>query len=373
MNITTTLRCSLSGLPVGTVELQTTAGTIPYLGHWNTLIVHHPVFSLGEYKLFEFTKKEWKRLAKQAADGEISYAEENILCVSYLAVLHSFGSIRQDQPAMPPLQVVQSTLQQVLALAYWKFYLESKRFKFPTLHICAQNNNTSFADIKDYLELCFKVREDYETKMTDVLEEEKANAAKKAMEALSREWITPVSRKVLWAWVKHYLPAKYDADKVGWMNTLFLGGGNAIVEFEEEDIQMLEEIIVGECPAGTGVMFAVRKRIEDVWKIWKDHHRAFEIDLEDYAVNNGVQVNGVAIQHPHPGNEPTLLSCEGNRTKFIVTIAKWRIAKAAWNTQQATQPATATATASITATVTATSIFIKQHTPPSTVPILEEL
>lgn len=333
MQLSTTLRCRLSGLVVGNVQVITTAGSLPYLKHWDKLVIQHPVFALGEYKLFEFSKKEWNRLAKLAINDEISEAESNILCVAYLATLHTFGSIKQDQSALPPLSVVQSTFNKVLALAYWKYYLESPRFKFPQYHICAGNSNVGFENINDYLDLCFECKDSYETRVNEVEEESKVRAAKAAMEALTREWITPVSRKVLWAWVRHYLPERYAADKMGWMNTLFLGGGNAIIEFQEEDIQMLEDIIVGECPAGTGVMKAVRDRIQQVWTIWKAHHETFHIDLEDYAINQGTLVNGVPVDMPEPGPEPTLKDCDGNKTRLIIVSAKWRIAKAAWEAQ----------------------------------------
>lgn len=334
MQLNTTLRCSLSGLVVGSLLVETTAGALPYISTWDKLIVRHPVFSLGDYKLFEFARKEWKRLAKKAADDEITEAESNILRVTYLAVLHSLGSIKQERPVLPPLAIVQSTLNQALSLAYWKYHLDSPRFRFPQYSICNNNTNLELENIREYLDLCFQCKEDYETKVNNIAEEAKLRAAQAAMEALTREWIAPVSRKVLWAWVKHYLPSRYDADKVGWMHTLFLGGGNAILEFQEEDIEMMEHIIIGECPQGTGVMKAVRERIDQIWKIWRDHYQAFEVDLADYAVNQGVLVNGAPIAMPDPGPEPQMKDFAGNKARYFIAAAKWKIAFAAWDAQQ---------------------------------------
>lgn len=336
MQVTTTLRCSLSGLPVGSLSVMTTAGALPYIAQWDRLVVRHPVFSLSDYKLFEFTKKEWARLAKKVADEEVTKAESDILCVSYLAVLHTFGKIYQDRPILPPLPVVQTTLSRVLALAYWKYHLESPRFRFPEYNLAKENGNIDLDNIQYYLDACFEAKDNYESKVNTLEEESKVRAAKAAMDALTREWVGPVSRKVLWSWVKHYLPDKqYAADKVGWMHTLFLGGGNAIIEFQEEDIQYLEDAILGECPAGTGVMKAVRDRISQIWSIWKAHHEAFAIDLEDYAVNQGVLVNGKQVAMPDPGPIPQAKDYNGNRTKFIIAEAKWKIAKAAWDAQNA--------------------------------------
>lgn len=335
--LTTVLHCSLSDLPVGTVKVYKTAGHLPYISHWESLIIKHPVFSLPPHRLFEFTKKEWNRLAKQAADDEITTAEANILRVSYLATLHTFGNIKQDFPCLPPLSVVQSTLNRVLALAVWKYCLESQRFRFPAYHISTTNKNADFDNINDYLDTCFDAKENYETRISEIEEESKARAAKAAMEALTREWIAPVSKKILWAWVRHYLPSRYAPDAQGWLATLFLGGGNAIIEFQEEDLQMMEDIIVGECPAGTGVMKAVRTRIDAIWKTWRDHHQTFEIDLADYAVNQGILVNGAPVAAKDPGPEPQQREFNGNKARYLIAQAKWKIAKAAWDSQQAQQ------------------------------------
>lgn len=333
MNLNTVLRCGLSGLNIGHLQVITTAGSLPYLSHWDKMVVRHPVFSFNEYKLFQFAKKEWDRLAKSAVDEEISDKESDILRVTWLAVLHSMGSIKQDEPALPPLAVVQTTLSKLLALSYWKYYLESSRFRFPTYHICRLNENLEFQGINDYLELCFKVKDDYSTKVNEIEEKAKLKAARDAMDALSREWISPVSKKILWAWVAHNLPEKYSADKAGWMRTIFLGGGSAIIDWEEEDLELFEEIIVAEMPSGTSIMFAVKERIKTIWTIWKQHHETFSIDLEDYAINQGVLVNGVQVSMPDPGPEPQKRDFPPNSVKYTIAHAKWTIALAAFNAQ----------------------------------------
>lgn len=335
MKINTALRCGLSGLTIGTLSVITTAGALPYLSHWDKMAVRHPVFSLGEYKLYQFATAEWKRLATKAADEEITDDESKILRVTWLAVLHSMGSIKQDEPALPELHTVQTTLSKLLALSYWRYHLESSRFRFPTYHLSRINDNLNFRGINDYLELCFQVKDDYSTKITEIEEAEKAKTAQAVLDALTREWISPVSRKLLWAWVRSNLPTKYDADKQGWMNTIFLGGGTAIVEFAEEDIELFEEIIITECPKDAAIMYAVRQRIAKVWEIWKQHHRTFEINLADYAVNQGILVNGVQVAMPDPGPEPSVYDFPGHKTRFLIAHAKWTIAKRAFDEQNA--------------------------------------
>lgn len=334
MLLSTTLRCGLSGLEIGKLEVITTIGALPYLSHWDKMQVRHPVFSLSPLKLFQFTKKEWDRLAKSAADEEISPREIAILQVSWLACLHSFGRIKQDKPMLPPLHVVQSTLSKVLALAYWRYTLDSQRFKFPEYHISQENDNLDFKNIQNYLELCFLAKDSYATRIDDLREAARNKAAEEALKALSREWVTPVSNKVLWQWVRSQLSAELQCEAEGWLGTIFLGKSSTIIDFDEDEIELFEEIVISACEAGTGIMQAVRDRIAKIWSMWKTHHRAFEIDLVDFAINNGLLVNGEQVAYPDPGPEPQIGDFKESKGKYFQAHAKWTIAKKAWDSQQ---------------------------------------
>lgn len=340
MRLNYVLRCQLSGLFIGRLEVITTVGSLPYLSHWQEMVARHPVFSMSEGRLLSFTTNEWRRLAKKAADEEITENESNVLCVCYLALLHSLDCIKQDKDLqiLPPMHIVYNTMPKLLALSYWKYHLESKRFSFPTYHISRANNNGNFSDIGAYLDLCFEIKDDYEMKINDEAEKQKAKEAADAIKVLNNTWVIPPSKKQLWNWVKaHLLPTKYAPDCEGWLSTLFLGGSQTIVnDFEKADIEMMEEIIVSECPAGTGVMHAVRGRIDSIWRIWKEHHEAFEVDMADYAKNQGVLVNAAPITHPDPGAEPNASQYQA-RAKFLVAHAQWKVAKAAYDRQQAGQ------------------------------------
>jgi hypothetical protein len=323
------IKCAYSGLQIGTLEVQTTAGIIPYLSHWEKCVAHHPVFAMNHGKLLQLVSDEWKRLAERASDFEVTEEESNILRVGFLAVLHALGSIKQDGPGLPSLATVCSQLPRLFHLAYWKYRLESNRFKFPMFHIARINMNERFENIGGYFDVCFDIKADYEKSVREAEEQEKVRIAEKAVIALNSSWATPVSKRLLWQWIKAHLPEKYAADAEGWLSTLFLGGSAAIIEFEEEDLELAEEIIVSSCPQGTGVLSAVRKRLEQVRSIWEQHNAAFSIDLEDFA-GPKLFVNGVEVATPHPGEEPTLQGCEYNRSKFMVAHAKWTIAKRAW-------------------------------------------
>jgi hypothetical protein len=304
------LCCIYSGIQIGTLDYQIVAGHMPYLSHWKELIAKHPVFSMDEGKLLAFSRAEWNRLAKAAEDGQASEGEELLLRVCFLAVLHTFGSIKQEIPALPPLHIVQNNMARVFALAFWKHYLDSKRFRFPTLKINKLNDNASFKDIKDYLDVCFQVKEDYEHAIDDIVEAEKVAAAERALKALRNSWITPIGNKALWRWVRANLPAKYEADAQGWMSTLFLGNERTILDFDKDEIELLAEIIISECPPGTGILFAVRRRLDSILQVFVDNKEAFTVDFEDYTPTDSIDnagniVAAVVMKQPVQADYPT--------------------------------------------------------------------
>lgn len=330
MRINQKIHCKLSGLTIGNLEIETTAGAMPYLVQWSAGIAYHPVFSLETERLLTFAKQEWERLAKAAADTEVQESESQTLQVAYLAILHRLDSIKQDIPALPPLDIVSATMGRLFKLAYWKWHLESERFVFPTFHISKYNNNANFSNIGDYLNLCFDVRHDYESNVREFAEQAKLKAAERALLALKDEWLQPVSKRLLWQWVLPHIPDKWKPDAQGWLKTLFLGGGNAIIAFDKEEIDLADEIITASCPYDSGVMPAVRNRINSIRSTWAQHYEAFEIELADYAPTAGLFVNGVAVSAPHPGPEPTMADCGLVRSKFYIAHARWTIAKAAY-------------------------------------------
>lgn len=327
------LRCHYSGLPIGTIEVATTAGALPYLSNWNKVVALHPVFSLTNDQLFKFAHSEWKRLASKVEDETITEDEEEIIRVTHLAMLHTLGCIKQDHPGLASIGTVRATIGRLFALAYWKWKLESEKFAFPVLHVSKTNHNTNLSNLSDYLDVCMEFKEKFEKRRHTLEEQEKLRATEKALEALSGTWIITPNKKILWRWIVAHLDAKYRPDAEGWLSTLFLGGSSAIIEFAKEDIDLAQEIIESSCPVGTGILHAVRERMNIIRTAWKNHHTAFEIDLEDYAEGANLLVNGIPVAAPDPGPAPKEQDFQ-KRALYLVAEAKWRIAYAAWKKQQ---------------------------------------
>jgi len=325
------LRCNLSGLPLGELSFLTMAGTASYLSHWNELVAKHPVFSMDFTKLLKFTRSQWDRLAQGASDGTLREDEENILRVSFLATLHTLGTVQQDGPVLPPLDCVLTNMQSLLVLATWKHHMQTARMRWPKYHISTRNTNWNFENFRDYLQVCFDTRKSYENTLKLAEERAQVQAAEEAAAALAGSWANPVSKTVLWRWVQAHLPKQNQADGEGWMATLFLAKRpGTIHQFDFDELTMMRNIVEGECPNGTGVMFAVRARLDQIEAIWKAHYEDFSVELADYAPGAGLLVNGVKPCPPEPGDKPQMKDFS-TKTAYYLAEAGWSIAKRSWD------------------------------------------
>lgn len=324
MQLTHQIHCRFSGVLIGALSYEVVAGHMPYISYWNEMQAMHPAFSMPTSKLLAYARGEHNRLMRLSEDGEATAAQNQILQVCWLATLHSLGSIRQETVALPSIQVVQATMQKLFALAYWHWRLDSKRFGFPEFKINRLNSNDRFQNVSHYLDACFAIKEDYEAGISELEELEKARAAESALKALRNAWIVPVSKKALWQWVRAHLPEKHSADAQGWMGTIFLGSDRTVLDFDLDEIEMMEHIILGECPPGTGVLAAVRERIDAIKKVHIDRREAFSLDLTDFSEIIQEAAGTLAAPKPEP-----LRSDFPSTGSFLKARAAWWLGQSA--------------------------------------------
>lgn len=318
------LNCTRTGVPLGTLSLVVSGGHMPYLSHWQEQICYHPFFSMEQHKLISFMRDEWNRLSKEIVNESITERESHNLRVGFVALLYSLGSIRQDQGVtiLPALGIVHSNLESLTSLAYWKHYLDSKRFIFPEYHFSRVNGNANLEHIHNYLEDCWEKKREYESGLNDVQEREKVRIAEKAILAIRNTFLKPPSKKLLWQWVKGNLPKKWEPDAEGWMGTIFLGSAATAMDFDLDEIELMEEIIVSSCPIGNSVMFAVRERIDEIKKSYRDHYDTFTIEEEGLDFIAAIKVDQERTVEPKQENFPT-------KAQFFVARAKWQLANPA--------------------------------------------
>lgn len=316
------LVCQYTGLTLGRIELITVAGHVPFLSQWKNTQVIHPLFSLDLGGLLSFAKNSWNNFCslspEEAANAQLTERQEKILQVTALAILHNIADVQQTTQWLPTIQEVSSGWSSLIQLAYWKSYLESNRFRFPALRISKFNKGI---ELQPYLQNCWKVKKDYESKVREAVELEKLESAERALVALRNDLVTkaPKSKKLLWRWFLAHIPQRYARDTEGWMWDLFDAETESeIQEFTIADIDLFEEIVLCEVPTGSSVSHAFLERLAHKRKVLTNRFQTFEILVPDM-VQREKASGAIGVNEPKLTEYPS-------KVAWMVAHAKWRLA-----------------------------------------------
>jgi hypothetical protein len=320
--------CTRTGLLVASITVIKVAGHVPYLSQWKHTQALHPVFSLEQTALLQFARSTWHSFCNlsqdEAANIAITNKQEQLLRVTALAILHQMAEVDQSIHWMPTLQEVYVNWTSLMQLSYWKNYLESKRFKFPNLRISKNNNGI---ELTAYIQDCWAVKKAYETKIIEAEELEKARAAELALKAIKDEVAgkTPRSKKLLWRWFLAHIPSRYARDTEGWMWELFDAETEAEVsEFTMADIDLFEEIFLCEVPTGSSISAAFLEKLKTKRSLLESKFHTFEIMIPD-TIAAGIADGSISSVMP------TIADFAGNKIKFLIAMAKWKLANASPN------------------------------------------
>lgn len=332
-----TLTCRYTGTVVASINCIKVAGHVPYLSHWKEQQAIHPLFSLELKPLLKFAAHAWAHFCsltpEEAANTKQIARQEQILQITALAILHKISDIQQTTVWVPSIVSVSNNWNSLIPLAHWKNLLDSKRFKFPVLRISKNNvastehrasaDSTSQAaiDLTSYLTTCWEAKKDYESRIKEAAEAEKARAADEALIEIRNDLQrkAPRSKKLLWRWFSAHLPSRYSRDMEGWMWDLFDAETEAeVCEFTMADIDLFEEIILCEIPTGSSVSHAFLDRLSHKRKLLETRFNTFEILIPE-AVAAEKEAGTIAAEEP-------VLTAFPNKTAFLIAHAKWKLA-----------------------------------------------
>lgn len=315
------LICKRTNIVLGSLNLMTVAGHMPMIGHWKDSMCLHPLFSLAPTPLLHFARNTWFRFCafspEEGLDEHVTRKQEQTLQVTALALLYQLTEIRQDIPWLPEWKEVSAHWSSLVALSFWKCYLDSKRFRFPSIHISRLEG--SF-ELKSYLQTCWEVKKKYETAVNERIEVERLKTAEAAMVALRDEiaGARPTSARQLWRWYVANMPPRYKPDTEGWMSTLFFSKGEEIRNFTIADIDLFEEIFLCECPTGSSISHAFSEILASKRKYLQDHFEAFEI-LVPESIIAAKAAGDIPVEEPQLKDFPS-------RAAWMIARAKWKLA-----------------------------------------------
>lgn len=317
------LTCSRTGLVVGTFNTIAVAGYQPLLGQWKNTQVLHPLFSLSPVALLQFSRNAYVRFCaltpEEAADGSVIARQEQLLRVASLCMLHNLTEVRQDIPWMPEWTEVADNWTSLIALSYWRAYLDSERFRFPAIRISRFERGI---ELRPYLELCWQRKKEYENGVKDRGEKELAAIAERALinirDALSG--MRPLSTKILWRWFEQNMPERYQKDLVGWMWELFSASEKTVNEFTLRDVDLFEEIFLTECPTGSSISHAFLEVLRSKRALLESRLETFEIlvpqVVQDAVASGEIDVSVAPKREDFP-----------SQVAYIIAMSKFRLAQ----------------------------------------------
>lgn len=323
------LTCQRTGLVLGQLTLAATAGHLPVIGQWKESMVLHPLFSLEFGALLHFARNTWFKFCnfteEEAQDAKIMGKQEQTLQVCALAMLYQLSEVRQDVAYLPTWQEVSSHWSSLVALSYFKLYLDSQRFRFPAVHISKWEK----LELSGYLDACWATKKDYETRVSESIEREKLVAADKALIAIRNDLAgkAPRSPRMLWRWFESNMPRRYSKDIEGWMWNVYTAKGDDLLEFTLADFDVFEEIFLCEIPTGNVLSHAFLDILRTKRKYLEDHFQGFQIVVPAQILEDKAS-GAIAPERPLRQNF-------ASKALFMIAEAKWKLAHTDLNKQVA--------------------------------------
>lgn len=314
------LTCQYSGAHCGELLVKVTAGYMPLLSQWKQQQVLHPLFSLDPIPLLKFSKNAWIRYcafsAEESENEQLVARQELQLRIAALAMLHQLTDVRQDVPWLPSFLEVQKCWQSLISISYWKAYLDSNRFKFPSLRISKMER---CIDLRGFLDACWDKKKSYETEVNEIEEEAKLAALDKLVIRINDEvgGKRPLAPKLLWNWFCNNVSAKYTADTEGWMKTIFFAKADDLQRFTVADIELFEEIFLSEMEAGSVVSNAFMNVLRTKRTQMETYFESFEIMIPQELT---AQADSGEIPVAEPKKEDF-----AKLGLYIIARAKWQL------------------------------------------------
>lgn len=317
------LTCQRTGIVVATISVAKQAGHIAYLRQWKDNQAFHPLFSLEFGALLNFCRSSWSNFCnmtvEQGADTAFTSKQERTLQVASLAMLYHLTNVEQSIPWLPSVPSVYASWSSLMQLGYWKANLDSQRQIFPSLRINRLNNGL---DLNSVLQEFWACKKQYENHVRTATEMAILNAAAEALKAVRSDLSTkvPKSKRMLWRWFSLQLPSRYSKDLESWMWDLYDAETlDELEEFTQADIDLFERIFLAEIPLGSAISHAFLERLMAKKKKMLAKQTEFEILMPE-------QIAAEKAAGSIAEAEPTLASCDGNKARYMVAMAKWRLA-----------------------------------------------
>jgi hypothetical protein len=359
--------CQWTGVQIASFELidsvAASCASMGWQAEWKHMISEHPMFSLSKNSCLRTARVKFRELA--AAGPAVNPFDPIAVSgsVAFVAVLHGMGSLVRREPNANPTRILPQPAtviahgQQLLELAYWYVNAQSPKFQFPKLNVARINKNTELLDIGAYLAICSEAKRKWTEAETaralnnalrDIEDDDFLAAAKRAERAVIGGAAKRLPKTSLWNWLLAAMAAENRAYYERWIADPNEGGffkamfftptDTGLKRYAVDDVQALEDILMGFAPLGTTPFHAFRAELDRMKAVIQKVTKSFTVDWTVLTVGNtGIKqsVQGVTPEGALIASEEDKASAElamqpkPERADYPDTVSFVR-AKAVW-------------------------------------------
>jgi hypothetical protein len=307
--------CQQTGVQIASFELidsvAASCASMGWQAEWKHLVSEHPMFSLTTNACLRTARIKFRELA--AAGPAINPFDPAAIAgrVAFVAVLKNMGSLVRREPNANPVPMLPSAAvviahgQQLLELAYWYANAQSPKFQFPKLNVARINSNSELMDIGAYLAICSEAKRKWteaeasravNNALRDIEGEDFLAAAKRAERAVIGGSARRLPKTSLWNWLlaamaaenrKYYDKWIADANEgVFFKSMFFTATDTGLKKYSVDDVQALEDILMGFAPLGTTPFHAFRTELDRMKAVIQKTTKSFTVDWMTLTVGN---------------------------------------------------------------------------------------
>ena len=154
----------------------------------------------------------------------------------------------------------------IAGTTYWKFYLDSQRFRFP--HSESTTCEHALDDIGTYFAVCNSVRADWGNETRCICRRGQDRNSPGVERLVRGSHVKAVSKKALWNWFIASISVKnrkkFELDE--WKEWLAVvpASDNIRLQFSLDDVQSIEDVFIQECELGTTISHTFQKELNSI-------------------------------------------------------------------------------------------------------------
>lgn len=340
------VRCAISGVSLGILEVSIIEGAAPVVQNFNTLQIVHPFFQASDYNLLKKLQEslDWCN----SHEWEVDARQMERLQILMVAIMDRLGALKSESPGLPGIVATVGSVNRLGHLANWWLHHTTRRIQFPVFSVSRRNDNMDWNNFKSWLDSANEIRAMWDKRKSEIEYDAELRARELASREVRSDSVRRADLKKIWNWIELQLQGNIHPGQIHTMKAIFFTADMAPEEWLPDDIDDLSNAIHEHVDMGNEISHYITVRINNLYAAIRGFYEGFTIvNRAASSVNSGEpspkelaaeneffkqfddQVADMKVlpAAPVPGDYPTL-------AKFLKAEAQHRLLAARWKLHQ---------------------------------------